>query len=103
MRGETSGSTASSTPLENNPPEKPFILAVREHYPHARLIGFQHTAWLKEQMGIVLLPEELPYHPLPEKIVCSGRRYLDILKSAGFPPDLLVPGPNLRYADVNSV
>ena len=52
-------------PLENNPPEKPFILAVREHYPHARLIGFQHTAWLKEQLGMFLLPEELPYHPLP--------------------------------------
>ncbi len=88
-------------PLENNPPEKPFILAVREHYPRARLIGFQHTAWLKEQMGIVLLPEELPYHPLPGQIVCSGRRYLDILKAAGFPPDLLVPGPNLRYTEVN--
>ena len=47
------------------------------------------------------MPEELPYHPLPGQIVCSGRRYLDILKSAGFPPDLLVPGPNLRYTDVN--
>ena len=88
-------------PVENNPPEKPFILAVREHYPHARLIGFQHTAWLKEQLGIVLLPEELSYHPLPGRIVCSGRRYLDILKTAGFPPDLLVPGPNLRYTEVN--
>jgi surface carbohydrate biosynthesis protein (TIGR04326 family) len=88
-------------PLENNPPEKPFIIAVREHYPRARLIGFQHTAWLKEQLGIVLLPEELAYHPLPGRIACSGRRYLDILKAAGFPPDLLVPGPNLRYTDVN--
>jgi hypothetical protein len=88
-------------PLENNPPEKPFILAVREYYPDARLIGFQHTAWLKEQMSVVLLPEELSYHPLPKRIVCSGRRYLDILKSSGFPPDILVPGPNLRYTTVN--
>jgi hypothetical protein len=90
-------------PAENNPPEKSFILAVREHYPKARLIGFQHTAWLKEQMGVFLLPEEHSYHPLPEKLVCSGRRYLDILKSAGFPPQILVPGPNLRYAAVRSM
>ena len=90
-------------PAENNPPEKSFILAVREHYPEARLIGFQHTAWLKEQMGVFLLPEEHSYHPLPEKLVCSGRRYLDILRSAGFPPEILVPGPNLRYAAVRSM
>jgi surface carbohydrate biosynthesis protein (TIGR04326 family) len=90
-------------PAENNPPEKSFILAVRKHYPEARLIGFQHTAWLKEQMGVFLLPDEHAYHPLPEKLVCSGRRYLDILRAAGFPPEILVRGPNLRYAAVRSM
>lgn len=90
-------------PVESNPPEKSFILAVREHYPRARLIGFQHTAWLKEQMGEFLLPEERAYHPLPQKLVCSGHRYLDILKSVGFPREILAPGPSLRYAAVRSM
>jgi hypothetical protein len=88
-------------PIENNPPEKPFLLAIRQHYPQSKIIGFQHTVWLKEQLGVFLLPEELLYHPLPDRIICSGRQYPNILKITGFPPGMLTPGPNLRYTAVN--
>jgi surface carbohydrate biosynthesis protein (TIGR04326 family) len=88
-------------PMENNPPEKPLLLAVRKYYPRSDILGFQHTVWLKEQLGVFLLPEELSYHPLPDRIICSGRKYPDILKITGFPPGRLVPGPNLRYTAVN--
>jgi hypothetical protein len=88
-------------PIENNPPEKPFILGVRQHYPLSKIIGFQHTVWFKEQLGVFILPEELSYHPLPDQIICSGRQYPDILNKNGFPPDLVTKGPNLRYTAVN--
>jgi len=88
-------------PFENNPPEKPFLLAVRKYYPLSRIIGFQHTVWLKEQLGDFLLPEELSYHPMPDQIICSGMQYPNILKITGFPPGMVTPGPNLRYTAVN--
>ena len=88
-------------PIENNAPEKPFILAARRYYPGSNIVGFQHTVWYKEQLGMYLHPEELGYHPLPDQIVCSGSRYLDILQKSGFPGKLLSAGPNLRYTMVN--
>lgn len=88
-------------PIENNVVEKPFILAAQRHYPDAKITGFQHTMWFKEQLGMFLNPEELGYHPLPDQIICSGQRYLDVLSKAGFPGDKLYWGPNLRYTMVN--
>lgn len=88
-------------PIENNPPEKTFILGAREYYPQSGIIGFQHTVWLKEQLGVFFVPDEISYHPLPDRIVCSGRRYPDILETAGFPSGKATPGPNLRYTAIN--
>lgn len=88
-------------PIENNAPEKPFILSIRRYYPEVKIIGFQHTVWFKEQLGMYLHSEEVRYHPLPDEIVCSGPRYLDILQKAGFPSKSLKLGPNLRYTMVN--
>lgn len=89
-------------PVENNVMEKPFILSIRNYYPEAEIVGFQHTVWLQEQFGMCLIPEELEYHPLPDMIVCSGRRYMGILEKAGFPKEILSLGPNLRYTMVNN-
>jgi surface carbohydrate biosynthesis protein (TIGR04326 family) len=88
-------------PFENNSSEKPFILAIRQYYPQSKITGFQHTVWFKEQLGFFLLPEEISYHPLPDQIICSGRRYRKILQTSGFPVDMLIPGPNLRFTAVN--
>lgn len=88
-------------PFENNPAEKSFILAARRCYPDAEIVGFQHTVWFKEQLGMYLHPEEVSYHPLPDRVVCSGQRYLDVLGSVGFPISILRSGPNLRYISVN--
>jgi hypothetical protein len=88
-------------PFENNPAEKTFLRAVRRYYPGSKIIGFQHTVWYKEQLGMYLHPLETGCHPLPDQIVCGGRRYPEILEMAGFPAQILCPGPNLRYTAVN--
>lgn len=87
--------------FENNSTEKAFIIAARKWYPGSIIIGFQHSVWFKEQLGVFLSQEEASCHPLPDKIVVSGQRYLDILKQTGMPETLLSLGANLRYTSVN--
>lgn len=87
-------------PMENNTVEKTLILAAKKFYPQSEVIGFQHSVWYKEQMAMFLHPEEASYHPLPHKVVCSGKKYLKILQTAGVPRQLLIDGPNLRFTDV---
>jgi len=87
-------------PFENNPPEKPFILCCRKYFPKSRIVGFQHTTFFPNQLAYHLGPGEEAYHPLPDKIVCSGPIYVNLHKGAGFPSEMLVAGPNLRFESV---
>jgi len=89
--------------FENNHTEKPFILGCRKFFPHSKIIGFQHTAFYLDQLGVHLGSEEKDYHPLPDKIVCSGPAYIKLFKEAGFPADILAAGPNLRFESVHVV
>jgi hypothetical protein len=87
--------------FEGNHPEKPFILACREHFPSSRLIAFQHTIFSHNVLSVHLAPGESKFHPLPDKIVCSGPIYVELLESAGFPSEILMAGPNLRHGSVH--
>ena len=88
--------------FEGNPPEKTFILSCRKHFPNSKIIGFQHTTFFPNQMAYHLSHGESEFHPLPDKIVCSGPIYMDLYKRAGFPNEMLVSGPNLRFGNVHS-
>jgi hypothetical protein len=87
-------------PFENNPPEKQFILGCRKYFPNSQIIGFQHTTFFPNQLAYQLGPDEKDYHPLPDKIVCSGPIYVKLHNEAGFPSEILVAGPNLRFESV---
>lgn len=84
-------------PFEGNDPEKQFILYCRKYFPGSKIIGFQHTVFFPNQLAYHLGPGEKDYHPLPDKVVCSGQIYIGLLKQAGFPPEILAHGPNLRF------
>jgi len=86
--------------FENNASEKLFLLGCRKYYKEARLLGYQHTAYYSDHLAFKLSPGELRHHPLPDRIVCSGRKYQKILEQAGFPREKLWVGPNLRYTGV---
>ena len=88
-------------PFESNPPEKQFILSCREHFPNAKIIGFQHTTFFLNQLAYSLDAQELDVHPLPDRIICSGPIYVELYKNAGFPEEMLVEGCNLRYHAVH--
>ena len=87
-------------PFEGNTPEKQFILYCRKYFPNSKIIGFQHTTFFPNQLAYHLGPNEKDYHPLPDKIVCSGPIYVRLHKEAGFPSEILVAGPNLRFESV---
>lgn len=87
-------------PLENNLAEKPFILGIREFFPQAKIIGFQHTGVCSELLSYQLLGDGQSTPPLPDRIICSGPRYLSIYREAGFPASRLMLGSNLRFGDV---
>ncbi len=87
-------------PFENNAPEKQFILGCRKYFPNSQIIGFQHTTFFPNQLAYHLGSEEKDCHPLPDKIVCSGPIYVKLHNKAGFPSDILVAGPNLRFESV---
>ncbi len=87
-------------PFENNPSEKLFILGCRKYFPSSSIIGFQHTTFFPNQLAYHLDHTEKDYHPFPDKIVCSGPIYIKMHEEAGFPPDILTFGPNLRFESV---
>jgi surface carbohydrate biosynthesis protein (TIGR04326 family) len=88
-------------PFENNAPEKSFLLGCREFYPNSKVIGFQHTAFYETNLAFYNGKIEEKIHPLPDKIVCSGLKYLSLFEESGFPKKILVKGSNLRFNSVN--
>ena len=84
-------------PMENNPFEKLPLLGLRKFHPAGTSYGFQHSAWFKHQYSMLLLPEESKIHPLPDRILCSGARYLEILTKCGFPRDRMRLSPSYRF------
>ncbi len=67
-----------------------------------KLLAFNipHTTFFQNQLAYHLVPHEKYYHPLPDKIVCSGPIYVKLHNGAGFPSEILVAGPNLRFESV---
>lgn len=89
-------------PFENNASEKSFICAARVNYPGTQLIGFQHTVVFRDQLSMRLSAQELEFHPLPDRLLCSGPVYIPILRALGFPASLCELGANLRYTSIES-
>lgn len=87
-------------PFENNLAEKPFILGVRAFFPQAKIIGFQHAVAFPELLSCHFNQSEKGIHPLPDQIICNGPHSLMLYREAGFPPERLIPGSNLRFGDV---
>lgn len=87
-------------PFECNPVEKQFLLSCRKYFPGSKIIGFQHTTFFPNQLAYHLAQGEKDYHPLPDRIICSGPIYVRLHKGSGFPEEILDNGPNLRFESV---
>jgi surface carbohydrate biosynthesis protein (TIGR04326 family) len=85
-------------PMEGNAPEKSLVLAARDSYPNAEIIGFQHSSWYRENLASYIGKAERAIHPTPDRVICTGSRYLSIFEECGYPSDKLSLGPSLRFA-----
>lgn len=82
---------------ENMIPEKLLIAGFRKYSPNTKLVGFQHGALYPMLLCNFITREEAQFAPLPDRIVCSGPFFRDILIQEGLPADRAVAGPALRY------
>ncbi|MCP4268633.1 MAG: hypothetical protein GY777_24145 [Candidatus Brocadiaceae bacterium] len=87
---------------ENMLPEKPFSYAIKEYFPEVKSIGFQHSVLYPLQTCLYPSSQEWKDMPLPDKIICSGVFFLDILIKHGALPERLVLGPALRFKNLIS-
>ncbi len=88
--------------FENMFPEKPLSYAVKEYFPGVKSIGFQHSVLYPLQTCLYPASQEWKDIPLPDKIVCSGKFFLDIYIKHGAPRERFVLGPALRFNNLIS-
>ena len=88
--------------FENMFPEKPLSYTVKEYFPGVKSIGFQHSVLYPLQTCLYPAAQEWKDMPLPDRIVCSGKFFLDIYLKHGAPRERLVLGPALRFNNLIS-
>ena len=88
--------------FENMFSEKPISYAIKEYFSGVESIGFQHSVLYPLQTCLYPAPQEWQIMPLPDKIVCSGKFFLDIYIKHGAPVGRFVLGPALRFNNLIS-
>lgn len=83
--------------FENFVDEKALILGFRAALPATRLVGFQHGALSPLLVSNFVTQGEAEFAPLPDRVVCNGADFREILVREGLPPERAVVGAALRY------
>lgn len=81
--------------------EKMLILGFRRYSPETVLIGFQHNALAPMNLCNFVTSEEAEFAPLPDRVICNGEFFRNILVGQGLPAELAVVGPALRYTHMH--
>ncbi|HWX09383.1 MAG TPA: hypothetical protein VNY33_05345 [Gaiellaceae bacterium] len=84
--------------FENMIEEKALNLGFRRYLPDTRLVGFQHGALSPLLVSNFITAGESTFAPIPDRVVCNGESFREILVGEGLPPERAVVGPALRYA-----
>ncbi len=84
-------------PFENMIDEKLLILGLRQDSPNTRIVSYQHGALYPLLPGNYISREEVGFSPIPDRVICNGEFFKEILLREGLPPQRLAVGPALRY------
>jgi len=84
-------------PYESLSWEKMLCIAMREFYPSAYLIGYQHSAVPTMYLSYFISKRESNVLPLPDRIVTNGRCTKDVFIESGYPKEKVVQGGAVRY------
>lgn len=77
--------------------ERGYCRAMREHFPQARVIGYQHATVSLMWLSHFLSPAEWDKVPFPDRVVTNGRHHYELLRQNGIPERTLACGGALRY------
>ena len=83
--------------FENMISDKMIQRGVRRFMSKTLVYGFYHTTPPPNVLCFFTDWYELGYAPLPDRIICNGNRYRDILIQEHFPKEKIVVGAALRY------
>ncbi|MBI5402025.1 MAG: hypothetical protein HY959_01375 [Ignavibacteriae bacterium] len=83
--------------FENMLSEKLLIIAVRTFYPDSVIVGFQHSVLYPLHLTLYVSANEVGSAPLPDRIVCSGKLFKDVLAEEFYPEGILQVGPAMRF------
>ena len=84
-------------PYENHAWEKGYLLSLKELFPRALSIGYQHATLSKMHLNYFFSLQELGILPLPDRIVTNGDYFLNLFLENGYHPRQLVRGGAIRY------
>ena len=76
--------------------ERMFYLSKIKYFNEMKTIGYQHGALLRDLFCIRLTPG-LRKIAVPNRIICTGKKYSEFLHSIGFNSKIIEIGPALRY------
>jgi hypothetical protein len=82
---------------ENMIPEKLLNLGFRRYLPETRLVGYQHGSLYPLLLCNFLTAGEVDFAPMPDRVVCNGEFFRDVLIDEGLPAEKAVVGPAMRY------
>jgi surface carbohydrate biosynthesis protein (TIGR04326 family) len=83
--------------FENQAWEKVLCMAMREFYPQAHSVGYQHSTFSMMHLSHFFSKPESSIMPLPDKIVTSGEHAKNVFIKAGYPRKKVVRGGAMRY------
>lgn len=82
--------------------ERGYCLAIREHFPESRLIGYQHSTHSPMWLSHFISRAEWGKVPFPDRVVTNGRYHYEMLRENGIPEQWLSCGGALRYSTLRS-
>lgn len=85
---------------ENHVWEKAYCIALREFYPSAKLIGYQHAFVPKMLLNYFFARAEAPILPFPDKVITNGKYIERLFTESGYDPKKVVCGGAIRYASM---
>jgi len=83
--------------FENMVTDKMIILGVRRFMPGTSIYGFYHNVPPPNVLCFFIDKNESRFAPLPDRIICNGKRFMNILIREHFPKEKLALGAALRY------
>jgi glycosyltransferase involved in cell wall biosynthesis len=88
-------------PFENQIPDRSTVLGFRGAFPRVRIVGYQHSTLPPMLLCLYPTAGEAPFAPLPDRVVCTGRLWHDVLVRGGLAGERVRVGPALRYAHLH--